>query len=83
MNIENKHTDIVKATISALSLLIGFDLEDTARDESLESIKYYLDWFIKDDDIRNEIYQIFDNPNEVIYLDDILEGNDKILIKNS
>ncbi len=83
MNIENKHTDIVKATISALSLLIGFDLEDTARDESLESIKYYLDWFIKDDGIRNEIYQIFDNPNEVIYLDDILEGNNKILIKNS
>jgi len=83
INIENRYTDIVKATISALSLLIGFDLEDTAKDESLESIKYYLDWLIKDNNIRNQIYRIFDNPKELVYLDDILEGNNKILIKNS
>ena len=81
MRVENMYTDNVKATIASLSLLLGFDLEETARDESLDTLKIYIDWLINDENVKNQIFELFDNPNQLIYLDDILEGNKKVFMK--
>ncbi len=81
IRVESQYTDNVKATIASLSLLLGFDLEETARDESLDTLKIYIDWLINDDDTKAQIFELFDNPKQPFYLDDILEGNNKVLIK--
>jgi len=65
--------DIMKATISALSLLYGFDFEEIAKDYDIERVKSYLGCFIEDKDFKNKVFHIFDkNSSEIIYFDDIL-----------
>ena len=78
---ENKYTDIVKATIASLSMLLRFDLEESVKDESLDSIKPYIDWLISDSSVKNQLFDMFDCPDQIVYLDDIIEGKEKILIK--
>ncbi len=79
---ESFYTDNVKATISSLSLLLGFDLEEVVRDESLETLKIYIDWLINDDELKNQIFEIFDRSDQVIYFDEILESKAKLFMKD-
>lgn len=66
-------TDIMKATISALSLLYGVDLEEIAKEYDIERVKSYLGCLIGDKAFKNKVFQIFDkNSSEIIYFDDIL-----------
>lgn len=81
----SKNTDNIKATIAALSLLYGFDFEDVVIRNSLSTLMYYLELFIGDKDLLNDIGQIFYNRDDdsIIYFDDVLRKyfSGKILIK--
>lgn len=79
----SKFTDNMKATISALSLLYGFDFEEIVMMNSLNVFFNYLELFIGDRNLLNDIINIFLNKEKVIYFDEVLKKyfNDKILIK--
>lgn len=81
--VSSKFTDNMKATISALSLLYGFDFEEIVMMNSLNVFFNYLELFIGDRNLLNDIINIFLNKEKVIYFDEVLKKyfNDKILIK--
>lgn len=77
-------TDNIKATISALSLLYGFDFEEIAIMHSISTLVSYLELFISDDNLLNDIKEIFYNKDTIIYFDDVLKKYfaSKLLIKD-
>ena len=42
-------------------------------------MKIYIDDFEKV--LNNQLFDMFDCPDQIVYLDDIIEGKEKILIK--
>lgn len=76
-------TDNIKTTISALSLLYGFDFEEIVMMNSLNVFFSYLELFIGDSNLLNDIKNIFYNKEKVFYFDEVLKKHfsDKVLIK--
>lgn len=84
-DVTSKNTDNIKATIAALSLLYGFDFEEVVIMHSLGCLLSYLELFIGDEDLRNDIMHIFYNRSDdnILYFDDVLRKHfsGKILVK--
>lgn len=77
-------TDNIKATISALSLLYGFDFEEIVMMNSIGTLVSYLELFINDNNLLNDIKEIFYNKDTIIYFDDVMRKYfaGKLLIKD-
>ncbi len=77
-------TDNIKATLSALSVLYGFEFEDIIYDKSLHEIMTYLSYFTDDDELLEDFKKIFFDKDNILYFDDVLRKrfSNKILVKN-
>lgn len=72
--ISSKRTDNIKTLISSLSLLVGFNLEETAKKYGTEKVYELVTPFIENEEFKYYVYQVlFENTEEPLYLDDFIK----------
>ncbi len=79
IKVASEYTDNVKATVSALSLLYGFDFEELVVDKVLriDDLKRCVGAIISDDDFKGSVFEVLDSKDKVVYFDEVLEKQNK------